>query len=294
MRVRMTLCSFCTLVVFCSFSRLAAQSSAAGQYWTTENREATEEGRFYARFYQGLRANLRPSDLTLMTAGIMIEQQEKWQGVSLPPSRFDLSLSSQLARADGKQCLGAISPLYYPRAVATFRLGGMLVLDALSGKNYAPASYAKLIRFHQALLYNTAFTHLAKRNLSRTRPDGSDTQSFFSGHTSTVFATSTFLYLELRDFFDAKAAQGNLPLMSAQGWKWLSAGALFGWASYVGYSRIHDRKHYPTDVVVGAASGALISYLVYPHPHRFESSAQTRPRFNTSFSLSRFNLSVDF
>lgn len=294
MRARAACACFCTLTVCVSFSPLIAQSNSGSQYWRIENQEQAEEGRFYQRFYHGLRMNLQPADLTLMTASFVIENQEKWQGVSLPPSRFDLSLSSQLARADGKQCLGAISPLYYPRAVATFRLGGMLVLDAFTGKDYAPASYAKLIRFHQALLYNTAFTHLAKRNLSRTRPDGSDTQSFFSGHTSTAFATSTFLYLELRDYFDAKAAQGSLPLMSAQGWKWLSATALFGWASYVGYSRIHDRKHYPTDVVVGAISGSLISYLVYPHRARDLPSKPSSWNFKAGLSPSGLQMRMQF
>jgi hypothetical protein len=45
---------------------------------------------------------------------------------------------------------------------------------------------------------------------------------------------------------------------------------LYGWAGYVGYSRIQDRKHYLTDVVVGAASGTLVSYLLYPHGSKNE------------------------
>lgn len=38
---------------------------------------------------------------------------------------------------------------------------------------------------------------------------------------------------------------------------------LYGWASYVGYSRIRDHKHYLTDVLVGAAAGTIISNLLY-------------------------------
>ena len=275
-------------------SPLAAQSGLRLSFPNSDETSQTEGRRFYQNFYDGLRMSFSRPHLTLMTAGLVMEQQDKWQGWSLPPSSFDRTLSSQLARTDGKHCLGAISPLYYPRAVATYRLGGVLLLDVFAGQDFAPSTYFKLIRFHQALFYNTAFTHLAKRNLNRSRPDGSDTQSFFSGHTSTAFATSTFLYLELRDFFRSAAEEGRLPLMSERNWKLVTGAALFGWASYVGYSRVHDRKHYPTDVLIGALSGSLISYLVYPHPHRFESSVQTRPRFNTSFSLSRLNLSVDF
>ncbi|MEK7729774.1 MAG: phosphatase PAP2 family protein [candidate division KSB1 bacterium] len=275
-------------------SPLAAQSGLRLNLPVSDEASPQEGRRFYQNFYEGLRLSFSRPHLTLMTAGLVIEQQEKWQGWHLPPSRFDLTLSAQLARTDGRHCLGAISPRHYPRAVATYRLGGVLLLDVFAGQDYAPSTYFKLLRFHQALFYNTAFTHLAKRNLNRSRPDGSDTQSFFSGHASTVFATSTFLYLELRDFFRSAAQAGRLPLMPERNWKLVTGAALFGWASYVGYSRVHDRKHYPTDVLIGALSGSLISYLVYPHPHRFEPSAQTRLRLNTSFSLSRFNLRVDF
>jgi membrane-associated phospholipid phosphatase len=134
-----------------------------------------------------------------------------------------------------------------------------------------------MFRFHQALYYTKVVTHLAKRNIRRHRPDGSDTYAFFSGHASTAFATSTFLYLEACDFIDAQAQQRgagghaqSLPLLSPQGWKMLSFGVLYGWAGYVGYSRIHDKKHYLTDVLVGAASGTVISYLLYPHQEKNE------------------------
>jgi membrane-associated phospholipid phosphatase len=59
-------------------------------------------------------------------------------------------------------------------------------------------------------------------------------------------------------------------LLSPTGWKRVSFGALYGWAGYVGFSRIHDKKHYLSDVIVGAASGTLISYLVYPRQTKSE------------------------
>ncbi len=266
----------------------------SGSTWRHDYENESEGRRFYQNFYEGLRMGLQRSDLTLMTASIILEQQDKWQGWSLPPSQLDRSLSSELARSDGKGCLGAISPLYYPRAVATFRLGGVLMLDAVGGQDFSPTTYFKLIRFHQALLYNATFTHLAKRNLSRSRPDGTDTQSFFSGHASTVFATSTFLYLELRDYFSNAAAEGKLPLLSEQNWKRLSGCALFGWAAYVGYSRVHDRKHYPTDVLVGALSGTLISYFAYPHEKRLTYSNPNKLKFGAGLGHNGLALRVDF
>jgi len=273
----------------------AKGQSAPALHGAGSNWQARSEGRrFYQNFYDGLRLSVQRTDLTLMAASLLLEQQDKWPGLALPPSRLDLSLSSQFARADGKRCLGAISPRYYPRVVATFRLGAVVLLDAFAGRDYSPLTYFKFIRFHQALLYNTAFTHLAKRNLSRTRPDGSDTQSFFSGHTSTVFATSTFLYLELRDFFSQAAATGSLPIFSERDWKRLTGAVLYGWAAYVGYSRIHDRKHYPTDVIAGALSGALISYLAYPRQPRAPYTQPSSWKLNAGFSPAGLQMSVQF
>jgi len=288
----------CPFFYFLSMPSLSAQgvhrpNTAPSQ--AQHSFENTETGRkFYENFYDGLRMSLRPADLTLLTTSIILEQQDKWQGLSLPPTGLDLSLSSQLASSNHKQCFGSISPKYYPRMAATYRLAGVLLLDAFGGQDYSPSTYFKLFRFHQALLYNTVFTHLAKRNLSRARPDGSDEQSFFSGHTSTVFATSTFLYLELRDYFSNAAATGKLPLLSEQQWRLLSATALFGWASYVGYARVHDRKHYPTDVISGALSGALISYFVYPHQRRSPYSHSSKWQFHAGFDPMGAQMSISF
>ncbi len=291
--------ALCCPFLYCLYiPTLSAQGALRPNIPTSAVQQAFESAdtgrRFYQNFYDGLRMSLQPADLTLLTAGLLLEQQDKWQGLSLPPTRLDLTLSSQLSRSDGKECFGSISPKYYPRTVATFRLAGVLLLDAIGGQDYAPATYFKLLRFQQALFYNTAFTHLAKRNLSRARPDGSDTQSFFSGHTSTVFATSTFLYLELRDYFSNAAASGKLPLLSEQQWKLLSATALFGWASYVGYARVHDRKHYPTDVISGALSGALISYFVYPRQRRSLYSHSAKWQVRAGFDAMGARMSLSF
>ncbi len=276
----------------CALLCLSQTSTLMGQ--SVNDVSSSTASRFYQNFLAGVRMGMQARDLTLMTASLLLEQQDKWQGFALPPSELDLTLSSQLARTDGRRGLGAVSPLYYPRAVATYRLGAVLLLDAFTGKDYAPQTYFKFVRFHQALLYNTVVTHLAKRNLSRIRPDGSDAQSFFSGHTSTAFATSTFLYLELNDFINHAAANGDLPLLSRENWKRLSGATLFGWAAYVGYSRIHDRKHYPTDVVVGALSGALVSYLVYPRNPREHFASNSSWKFNAGLSPKGLQMSLQF
>lgn len=222
--------------------------------------------RFYENLYAGAKMSFTRWDLASLATLAFLDHQKPAQGLRLAPFEMDQEISESLARTDGKKSLGAVSPLYYPGVTATWRFSGMILADAVGLHDYSAASYGRMFRFHQALYYTKVVTHLAKRNIQRYRPDNSDTYSFFSGHTSTAFATSTFLYLEANDFIDglAQRRDGRLPLLSPTGWKRVSFGVLYGWASYVGYSRIHDKKHYLSDVIVGAASGTLVSYLVYP------------------------------
>jgi membrane-associated phospholipid phosphatase len=240
----------------------------------TDARENLGVGKqpFYQDLYEGVKISLRIWDIPMLATCSLLERHKPSQSVTLAPSEVDYEISEMVARTDGRKSLGALRPTLYPGLAATSRLAGMIALDMVGIYDYSATSYARMFRFHQALYYTKVVTHLAKRNIRRYRPDGSDTHAFFSGHTSTAFATSTFLYLEACDFIDAHAQQSgpdgsnrSLPLLSPQGWKLLSLGVFYGWAGYVGYSRIHDKKHYLTDVLVGAASGTLVSYLLYPH-----------------------------
>jgi hypothetical protein len=78
----------------------------------------------------------------------------------------------------------------------------------------------------------------------RERPDGSDTHAFPSGHASVTFATATVLERHL-------------------GWR---AGVpAYAVASYVSASRLHDNRHYLSDVVFGAAVGAIGGRTVTRH-----------------------------
>ncbi|MES2005945.1 MAG: phosphatase PAP2 family protein [Bacteroidota bacterium] len=68
-------------------------------------------------------------------------------------------------------------------------------------------------------------------------PDFIDnSNSFPSGHTSVAFAAATSVTLTSK--------------------KWYIAVPAFAWASGVGYSRIYEGQHYPSDVLAGAIVGA--------------------------------------
>lgn len=80
--------------------------------------------------------------------------------------------------------------------------------------------------------------------------------SFFSGHVSWTAGAS---------FFMAKVISDYHPGLGAKKWL-LFVGALVP-PAFVGYHRIRGLKHFPTDVMVGAAVGAAVGVL-NPHFHK--------------------------
>ena len=68
-------------------------------------------------------------------------------------------------------------------------------------------------------------------------------KSFPSAHTSLAFATATSLSLECK--------------------KWYIVVPAYAWAAGVGYSRLYQGEHYPSDVMAGAAVGAGSAFLCH-------------------------------
>jgi len=118
---------------------------------------------------------------------------------------------------------------------ARFQLGGALAAFAVGhaiGNAKVAAVGADLVR---ANIVSQTLTGAVKFAARRERPDGTEF-SFPSGHTSVTFATATVLQ---RHF----------------GWK---AGVpAYAMASYVAASRIHDNRHFLSDVAFGAAIGVV-------------------------------------
>ena len=82
--------------------------------------------------------------------------------------------------------------------------------------------------------------------------------SFFSGHTSSAFFAMAFLNKRLRSIMRQELANDEY-----RDWRWAPPSLLFGWASFVGLSRIHAHKHYLSDVLAGALAGYLMAELFY-------------------------------
>jgi len=96
----------------------------------------------------------------------------------------------------------------------------------------------------QAQLLTEALVQPLKFSTQRERPDSSDHRSFPSGHAAITFATATVLERHL-------------------GWRKSLIG--YGIASYVAASRLHDNRHYLSDVIFGAAVGSIAGRTVVHH-----------------------------
>lgn len=96
----------------------------------------------------------------------------------------------------------------------------------------------------QALAMSNLITQTLKYTTARQRPDGSGATSFPSGHAADTFAVATALERHA-------------------GWKGALPAYLF--ASYVAASRLHDNRHYLSDVVFGSAVGIIAGRTVTRH-----------------------------
>ncbi|MEZ5359771.1 MAG: phosphatase PAP2 family protein [Candidatus Zixiibacteriota bacterium] len=82
--------------------------------------------------------------------------------------------------------------------------------------------------------------------------------SFFSGHSSSAFYSAAFTNLRLRSIMRMRLSYDEY-----REWRWAPPTVLFGWATYVAWTRIHAYKHYPSDVLVGALVGWGMAELFY-------------------------------
>lgn len=121
--------------------------------------------------------------------------------------------------------------------------------------------------YAESLLLSNGITQLTKNLTLRTRPYAynesvsidkkltiNSRHSFFSGHVSTV-SSLTFLTASILNQYHPKGKL--MPLV------WSSAVII---PAATGYFRVKAGKHFPTDVMVGYATGALIGVII-PNLH---------------------------
>ena len=100
-------------------------------------------------------------------------------------------------------------------------------------------------QFGESAALTLAVTYGLKSTINAKRPDGGS-QSFPSGHTSISFCSAEFIRRRY-------GLEYGLPSYAV--------------ASFVAYSRVEARRHYPRDVAAGAAIGIISSY-VFTKPYK--------------------------
>ena len=121
-------------------------------------------------------------------------------------------------------------------AVAGLTLGAFSAGRLSSGDRPRAASYD----MSQAIIVNQVWTQALKVVVRRERPDGSNQQSFPSGHASNAFTAATVL-------------SRHYPRLSVPS---------FGLATYIAVSRMAANKHHFSDIVAGAGFGYGVGRLV--------------------------------
>jgi membrane-associated phospholipid phosphatase len=127
--------------------------------------------------------------------------------------------------------------------------------------------------FAEALLVNGALTQIVKYSVQRPLPrtyagdprflhDPRGYRSFYSGHTSTAAAALTAAAFTARQRYGEHV------------WPWLVDAAV---TSSVALERVAAGRHFPTDVIVGAAAGAAVGVAV-PWLHRRSPALLLVPR----------------
>jgi hypothetical protein len=115
----------------------------------------------------------------------------------------------------------------------------------------------------QAYVMNDVLTRSIKASVNRMRPDRSDSYSFLSGHTSSSFMMATVV----NKYYGKK---WGIPA--------------YAFAALVGISRIEKNKHWPSDVISGAALGYISGRSAIIGTER----ELSRKRENTSFRIEPF------
>ncbi|MFH0736434.1 MAG: phosphatase PAP2 family protein [bacterium] len=219
-----------------------------------------------SKIYSGLAESVDWYDLPVFAAYLSrtaVYNSNLRSTINIGPSYLDSEISEDFGNSRNNS-IGSMDKDLIPDYIFYSRLALTAAADIFTDADISSKSFRQIFLFKKSLLYTYTLTEIVKNSITRNRPDNSDSRSFFSGHTATAFAASTFLYRELDDFYDKwDVTRADKKLRTT--FKIASFGILYGWAGYVGYSRIYDKKHYLSDVITGAAVGTIISYFVYEH-----------------------------
>jgi len=213
----------------------------------------------------GQQATIHGLSAALFTLGGLANQYDRDTAIATTyrPNRLDSWFRTKL-RGAGERPTNFLDDSFGARLIPLTALCVLGVLDI------DRREFSRDIPFFLAGQAATAgITGTAKSLFSRPRPymldddrarnpDREHYRSFFSGHTSAAFYAMTFLNLRVRSHMRQHWTEDEYRIG-----RWLSPVISYGWASYVGYSRMQADKHFFTDVAIAALAGTLIAEIYY-------------------------------
>jgi membrane-associated phospholipid phosphatase len=239
----------------------------------------TKEG-IIQKMYAGAVKSVVWYDIPIATADLaellFAPSNSSGKPIKFPPTNFDKNFQPHVGVHGSQTVVGQVG-----EAGAAAFLGIRLLVNIgsdLAGGNVTSEDYHRTFWFYKSIVYTYSLTMLTKNLVYRMRPDGSDSESFFSGHSSTAFCTASYLSLEMNDWYDQWETTRSDDALRAT-LKIGSGIALYAGATYVAYARMHDEKHYITDVAVGAVVGTIIGTWM----HRRHWSSDNSSNGNISF-----------
>jgi len=129
----------------------------------------------------------------------------------------------------------------------------MLVTAVVEPGGEAPwrSRFNRILVEYGAIAASNGTTSLTKALITRTRPDGDGEDSFPSGHSTSAFASATLASFNL----EGTPMPGGLRIGLDAGITTLAAGT--AWA------RVEGGRHFPSDVLAGAAIGSFVSTWIH-------------------------------
>ena len=128
-----------------------------------------------------------------------------------------------------------------------------------------------------SVLLTAGTTSAIKSLADRERPDASNDRSFPSGHASQSFTMARMACLNVDD----------LPGLS-RGWRLTFKTTFTTFAAAAAWSRVEGGKHYPSDVLIGAALGNFVAVFV----HDAFLPVDSMVRFHASLGRTELSFSV--
>ena len=225
-----------------------------GQKTAQGEEKAKPTGRFFPTLFRNMGEDLkhipRRNSLYWLAAG---------SGLALAVHPADDYINEHLSGSDFADAF--FKPGKYIGSLPVL-LGTGVTTWAIGRHRHQPRAQHLGMDIIESTLISEGIVEAIKFSVRRERPirdDGTQASgySFPSGHATMTFAVATVLQQHL-------------------GWKW--AVPTYTTATYVAISRLHDQRHFASDVAFGAALGIIIGRSVTWHGRNFYASPMLLPK----------------